>query len=317
MEQVIDSHSYYGQIAVPQADGSTFRFSAPLHLHREQQTAARNAGYDLRFVIQPAHLSYNSSLAETVARNNDVFAGGILQINPNRKLAPVLGYNSPQELSDILCAADKHHPGTILGMKFNTAFTRWPVTDPLSRRYLDVADQHHVAVMIHCPSQSSEQKYSSPEMVAQLAADYPETSFIACHLGGLHPDFAHEMAELAQMHPNIYLNTTGTGRLRRHVRDGITVAEDAYDWQNVVHDITARLPGRVLFGTDFPWNPWDIYPVSTLPKEAREAVLSDNYVRAFDPLEIASKDASLLRTVFRQISSTLDSTPLPFPSILT
>lgn len=152
----------------------------------------------------------------------------------------------------------------------------YPVDDPVFAEVLSLAGELRMPVNLHVTDPASRPYVGRIETpltdFTQLARNFPRTTFILAHWGGLLPLGAAEAAAL----PNIYYDTAATPLL---------YAADVW---------TRALPGcgleRVLFGSDFPLN---LYPkkdqepgLARLVAEARAGgadarVLGGNAARVF------------------------------------
>jgi predicted TIM-barrel fold metal-dependent hydrolase len=104
--------------------------------------------------------------------------------------------------------------------------------------------------------------------VAELVArEYPDIPFILPHLGSFADDWRAQSSVIGLLmrYPNIYADTSAVRRF------------------DLLHEATARAPGKILFGSDGPW----LHPgvelakvrLLGLPTAAERAVLGENVLR--------------------------------------
>jgi predicted TIM-barrel fold metal-dependent hydrolase len=79
---------------------------------------------------------------------------------------------------------------------------------------------------------------TTPERLGRLVKKYPEIPFIAAHMGGLCAPFQDVLDHLPPA-PNLYLETSNAAH---------TLKEEEF-----VRLLDLHGPGRILFGTDWPW----------------------------------------------------------------
>ncbi|BDH58866.1 hypothetical protein MTP03_38050 [Tsukamurella sp. PLM1] len=77
--------------------------------------------------------------------------------------------------------------------------------DPLLDPAWDVLARHHIPVVIHAGSGPIEGPYTGPDRVAEVLRRHPDLTLVIAHLGM--PEY-DRFADLAEQHPNVYLDTT-------------------------------------------------------------------------------------------------------------
>ncbi len=100
-------------------------------------------------------------------------------------------------------------------------------------------------MVIHCGNGPHRGEHTGIGPIRELVERYPELVLVIAH-GGL-PDYA-EFAELAQQHPNVYLDTTMVGT--SYMEQLAPIPPD------YPPETMARLAGKVVLGTDFPTIPY-------------------------------------------------------------
>ena len=119
------------------------------------------------------------------------------------------------------------------GIKLHPSTHHYPLTGPGYRVAFEVAARRRVPVLTHTWGEGEEALLCSPELVARVAEQHPNTPFIIGHSGGILPGYRLSI-EAARRCPNIYLETCGSFQamgLLEYLVDGVGA-------------------DRVLFGTD-------------------------------------------------------------------
>lgn len=122
-----------------------------------------------------------------------------------------------------------------------------PLLDPI----FDAIAAHGFRVLVHIadPDRWFESKYTDvatygtkaeqyPQLERRLA-QYPNTRFLAAHMGG-HPEALDHLAQLLDRHANLSLDTSATRWMVRELGRQ----------PNAVRTFFERYPERILFGTD-------------------------------------------------------------------
>jgi predicted TIM-barrel fold metal-dependent hydrolase len=113
----------------------------------------------------------------------------------------------------------------------------------LIRRH-NVAGTHRFFVILDTFYQadayfSAPEKFvTTPRRLGHLASSFPEIDFVGAHMGGLAAPYS-ELAEFLSPRNNLYLDTSNAAH---------TLTQD--EFLRLIH---RHGPGRVLFGTDWPW----------------------------------------------------------------
>jgi len=148
--------------------------------------------------IGPDYRAGNRLVAEAA----DAFPGrfiGYVTINPN-----YLPDEVEQELEYWLTG----HPW-MRGIKLHPAYHDYPITGPDYRIAFEAASRHKVPVLSHTWGVGEEKPLCAPEMFAGLAEAYPDVNIILGHAGGQLAGYRASI-EVAQNHPNIYMDTCGS-----------------------------------------------------------------------------------------------------------
>jgi predicted TIM-barrel fold metal-dependent hydrolase len=128
----------------------------------------------------------------------------------------------------------RRNAGGIDGIKLHPSCDRIRVDDPRTQPLLQLAQDHGLAVMVHC---GRWQEMSSYLFALDVAAKYPAIRFVLSHMGGDTPEL--EMGTIEGI---------AQGGLD-NVLLGIEGVREYWAVQEAVDDLGAD---RVLFGSDFP-----------------------------------------------------------------
>ena len=121
----------------------------------------------------------------------------------------------------------------ISAFKIHPSIERMKITDEKYQKYLDLASQKNIPIVVHCGRWKEMAGY---EHCLQAAIAFPNLKIILAHLGGDQPGIFMECAEavLSPEYKNVYLGTES-------VREFYFVNE-------LVKKVT---PQRVIFGSDY------------------------------------------------------------------
>ena len=92
-----------------------------------------------------------------------------------------------------------------VGFKLLPSYWKTPVTDAAYLPVWEYANEHRLPVLIH----TWDDKYNSPAMLTDIAAQYPNAKFLLGHSGGGTPGRL-EAEQLATANRNVYLEFCGT-----------------------------------------------------------------------------------------------------------
>lgn len=210
---VIDMHTHMGPFYgtyLPEAD-----------LDAMVRTMNRE---NIEWVISAPH----SALFDPIGGNAEIRAA--MQRYPDR----IYGY----------FAVNPHYPDTMereladfdqlegfVGFKVLPDYHKYPLTGERYRRFYEYANERGLLLLSHTWGHSL---YNPPQMIEELAIEYPNITFLQGHSAPGETDYA---IENAKKYPNVYLELCDTGRLNGVIRKMVTQAGST----------------KVLFGTDFPW----------------------------------------------------------------
>jgi predicted TIM-barrel fold metal-dependent hydrolase len=236
---------------------------------------------------------------------------GIVMTSPGREPLPSSGYSRELELKDgsienlLACIGVNpvdlsNDPGEELyliekelnmpyatGIKLYPGYFPFYVTDPLYKPIYRLAQKYKMPVAIHCGDTSSARaklKYSHPMTVDEAAVEYPDITFVICHMGD---PWVMDTAELISKNPNVYTDVSGmiagnaafiqrrrnTALYMDHFRQAMVYAEQ-YD--------------KILFGTDWPIAPVVPYVEfikDLVPEEHHQDVFFNNALKVYPKLK--------------------------------
>ena len=120
------------------------------------------------------------------------------------------------------------------GFKIHPRVHRCAITDPKYRPVWQAAVKLRVPVLCHT---GQGQAFSEPDQFERVAAEYPEGTFIIGHTGETFAGLL-QCIELANRHPNLYLDSSGWLFMTRGYLEYLVQRVD---------------PRRILFGSDYSW----------------------------------------------------------------
>jgi predicted TIM-barrel fold metal-dependent hydrolase len=171
---------------------------------------------------------------------------GYMMVNP-------LAERAAENAAGVLAGGRMH------GLCLFPAMHRYSLHDPLAIAVISAAaDRPHTAVFVHCgvlsvgfraklglPSEF-DMRFSNPLDLHAIALRFPTVKFVVPHFGA---GMFREMLMLAELCPNVYLDTSSTNRWMRY--------EGAhFDLRDVFRRVLEVVgPHRLLFGTDSSFFP--------------------------------------------------------------
>lgn len=273
IKDIIDTHCYLG--------------SAPiLNIHIEpefyrglREDMLKKYNLDVKFLVMTPSIKDNFSLSRTIQKNQDIFLGGILQINPNKSLEDSLGYLAPDEIQRII------DMGNIVGLKLHTSFTKTRVNDPHIHDFADLAIAYNMPIIFHCCATG--QDYTSADYFRELKDKKPELKIVCAHYGGLNEDYIPEYIKLVKEIPGLYLNTSGlSGEIKRwnlHVNPPTASYNNDPDrWVRVYLDSIEGIRDSVVFGSDATELSFTLHPVDKADASIQRKLFYDNPRKVFN-----------------------------------
>lgn len=152
------------------------------------------------------------------------------------------------------------------GLKLHPEFHLYPANCQSVLRVIDAVHAYKCRVMIHSGDRYTG-LYSSPHLIADVARQFPETPIIMAHMGA--SDW-QEAIELAEIYPNIILDTTGT-----------------LNYYGIVeYTVEVLGPERLIWGSDFPLFPFEVglskITDSDADDKAKKLILGENIRRIME-----------------------------------
>jgi hypothetical protein len=212
------------------------------------------------------------SVAAAVASNPDRFWGYFF-VDPTQPTAPDL--------------AARALDAGLRGLCFFPAMHGYAVSDARAAALIEMASRRKgTAIFVHCGALSVsvrkrlglpspfDLRYSNPLDIHTLAQRYPSLPFIVPHFGA---GLFRETLMLADLCPNVYLDTSSTNSWMRYQHPVPTLAEVFAR----ALDVTG--PRRLLFGTDSSFFP-----------RGWHAAVFDQQVQAMEAAGIGPRDAEAI-----------------------
>ena len=150
--------------------------------------------------------------------------------------------------TDLFAMEERIRDGVIKGIKLYPGYDRYPINDPSLETVFRIAAKHGVPVMIHTGdtyAPGAKVRMAHPLLVDDVAVDYPDVSFVMCHLGN--PWF-QDAAEVLYKNDNVYADISG-----------LTLGEFSYEFERYVETRVREMiaymgdPGRqLMYGSDWP-----------------------------------------------------------------
>jgi hypothetical protein len=150
--------------------------------------------------------------------------------NP-RKLGALIWINPHKEIlkPELLTLIEKNRH-LIYGLKLHPFESRLKITSPKMVPYLELARKYSLPILVH----TAEDRYSDVTLLGEVAARYPDLTFIAAHLQLVCTDNHRSALQVLKAHPNVY---------------GDTAWVEMKTAKKVLETIGEN---RVMFGTDNP-----------------------------------------------------------------
>lgn len=153
-----------------------------------------------------------------------------------------------EQRTDLFTMEERIRDGKVKGIKLYPGYDRYPINDPSLETVFRIAAKHDVPVMIHTGdtySKHAKVRHAHPLLVDDVAVDFPDVTFVMCHLGN--PWF-HDAAEVLYKNENVFADISG-----------LTLGEFSYEFERYmamrVTDMIRYMgdPGKqLLYGTDWP-----------------------------------------------------------------
>lgn len=170
------------------------------------------------------------------------------------------------------------HERGFRGVSFEPAFFGLDIDDRHLYPLYSRAEELGLVVAVHTGitySRLHPLRHERPELLDQVACDFPDLRLIACHAGW---PWATEFAAVARRHPTVYLEF---GALAPKY-----VARPGTGWDAMFAMMPNVLRAQVLYGSDWPMmsmtRALGEWRASGLPEPALAALFHDNAARLFD-----------------------------------
>jgi len=165
----------------------------------------------------------------------------------------------------------------LLGISIQPAFASLDIDDRSLYPMYSRAEELGLVVAVHTGitySRAHPIRHERPEMLDQVACDFPDLRIIASHAGW---PWATEFAAVARRHPTVYCEFGGLAPKY--------VARPGTGWDAMFGMMPSVLREQVLYGSDWPVIPPQRalaeWRASGLPDAALQALLHDNAAKLF------------------------------------
>jgi predicted TIM-barrel fold metal-dependent hydrolase len=249
--RVIDAHAHLG---------AYFNFYIP------RPDAATMVEVMDRLGTEKACISSIPACGADVPRGNDMTAQAVREY-PGR----FVGYASvnPHYPERVLPELERSFDELGLALiKLHPSIMEYSISGPAYEPVWRFASERRTVVLSHTWTGGG---ICAPKQFEPLARDYPDATFILGHSGGTKAGYV-EAIEVAQKHPNIYLD------ICRSVMSRVWV-------ERLVNEVG---PERVLWGTDFPFmDPFYLVgrlACTTLSDQAKRQVFGESAAKLLERL---------------------------------
>ncbi|WP_010271452.1 amidohydrolase family protein [Paenibacillus senegalensis] len=169
------------------------------------------------------------------------------------------------------------------GIKLYAGYYHFYVYDKIYGPIYELAKQYNLPVVIHTGDTYSKDgliKYSHPLTVDELAVSHRDINFVLCHLGD---PWVMDAAEVVRKNPNVYADLSGL-----QVGDGPFFQRFVTEPLFMDHFRRALIYAdhydKILFGTDWPLAPVEIYirfVEALVPESFYSSVFYENALNVF------------------------------------
>ena len=233
---IVDMHGHWGPFG-----GSLSAVCAG----EEHAAGIRRAG--VKHIVCSAHDALfadpeqgNLAMQEAVARNPGILSA-YWAVNPNY---PNLAVHAPE---------DFQKSRGFVGFKFLPDYHAYPLTGGRYRPALEYADENGLLVLVHTWGGSA---FNSPQMLGEIAAQYPRATFLMGHSG--YGDWAAAVRAAREL-ANVYLELTAVYVAHDFAMQpsgsGTPAALISCLQVNGILEYMVEQAGsqKIVFGTDMPW----------------------------------------------------------------
>lgn len=168
--------------------------------------------------------------------------------DPRVSLVEGIRWRSEGERTDLFKMEERLRDGAIKGLKIYPGYEPYAINDPSLEAVFRIAEKYEVPVMVHTGdtySKTAKVRHAHPLLVDDIAVDFPNVKFVACHLGN--PWF-QDTAEVLYKNDNVYADISG-----------LTLGDFEYEFERYmvtrVKDMISYMgdPGKqLMYGSDWP-----------------------------------------------------------------
>lgn len=183
----------------------------------------------------------------------------------------------PDDLNEI---RDYVQAGKVRGLKLYPGYQPFYPHDAKWSPAYEFAAEHRIPVMIHTGdtyTPKGKLKYAHPLNVDEAAVDFPDVSFVICHLGN---PWIRDCMEVVYKNANVYTDISGLtlgafeDRFESFMRKQVQ--------EMLVYGVEPR---KVLFGTDWPISSLESYlefmRSFAIPERDRALIMSTNAINLY------------------------------------
>lgn len=245
---ISDSHVHIGQCGLSGLKLSVQNFLEYINGNNLHQVVVMPFDTKLR--------ETNSKIVDLADCFQDVYGLMRFQITPYH-----------QHIKEFLELLDRNK--RVIGVKLHPTFDRLPITHPLFNEIVEGCAEREGLMLIHCGRWKEVSDY---RFAYQIAAQYPQLKVIIAHMGGNELANCRGTINMAQNHPNVYLDTSNC-RLSLLLKEAVDL-------------LGAH---RILFGTDYPWgsfhaNFFTVYDAPISEKD-KKTILHDSLEKLLESLK--------------------------------
>jgi uncharacterized protein len=232
---IIDMHGHFGPY------GSFYLPGAPLErmLESLERSGCRRIVCSPHEALMGNPVPGNALMQRVIDAHPDHFLGYCV-INPNYPVGAAQAVESFHTLRGFV------------GFKLLPEYHFHPVTGPAYSWALAYANEHRQLILVHTWGGTT---YNSPGQLAEVAARYPDATFIMGHSG--YGDWATAVGAARDL-PNVYLELTAV-----YAADNFSLLSFCPEWRFrssspgingvIEHMVEHAGSHKIVFGTDLPW----------------------------------------------------------------
>lgn len=232
---------------------SRFVVDSHVHLNNYHEDARRPTAENIRDLFDKMadvgvdHAVVITSYRVDMDRPSAEEVRDIIADDPRTTLVEGLRWRSDQR-TDLFTLEERIRDGWIKGIKLYPGYDHYPINDPSLESVFRIAAKHGVPVLIHTGdtyAKTAKVRMAHPLLVDDVAVDYPDVTFVMCHLGN--PWF-QDAAEVLYKNDNVLADISGL------VLGQFDYEFERYVAMRVKEMITymGNPAKQLMYGTDWP-----------------------------------------------------------------